>query len=379
MDPKLIDIIRQNMHHSYRFLPTATVFRGSGDVSPIASDPQHLDELAFVDAAGRATTLSETLEQNHTDAILVMHRGKIVYEKYYSGMEPTLQHGLASVTKSFIGTLVSIELYEGKLGTNDHVHRYIPELADSAFGDATIQQLLDMQISCNYPVFFPEANYIDNQRNLLLTAIGTIPAKEGYTGPRTIHEYLASITKSQEHGSAFLYSNGPTEVLGWILSRLHGVSLAELLSQRIWSKLGSEKDAYFIVDSEGTEQACGGLHATLRDVARFAEMMRNDGFFNGYPIVPEAVIDAIRKGGRRDLLAASNRAIARPGYSYRNQWWITHNRFNAYEANGLYGQRIHIAPLAEMVIVQFSAYPGHSDETAALFSHAFEAIANHLI
>ncbi|MFK0524153.1 hypothetical protein ACINKY_18330 [Paenibacillus illinoisensis] len=72
-------------------------------------------------------------------------------------------------------------------------------------------------------------------------------------------------------------------------------------------------------------------------------------------------------------------AIARPGYSYRNQWWITHNRFNAYEANGLYGQRIHIAPLAEMVIVQFSAYPGHSDETAALFSHAFEAIANHLI
>ncbi|MGG4483977.1 hypothetical protein [Paenibacillus illinoisensis] len=151
------------------------------------------------------------------------------------------------------------------------------------------------------------------------------------------------------------------------------------MSQRIWSKLGSEKDAYFIVDSEGTEQACGGLHATLRDVAQFAEMMRNDGFFNGYPIVPEAVIDAIRKGGRRDLLAASNRAIARPGYSYRNQWWITHNRFNAYEANGLYGQRIHIAPLAEMVIVQFSAYPGHSDEKAKVFSHAFEAIANHLI
>lgn len=62
-----------------------------------------------------------------------------------------------------------------------------------------------------------------------------------------------------------------------------------------------------------------------------------------------------------------------------SQWWITYNQFNAYEANGLYGQRIHIAPLAEMVIVQFSAYPGHSDETATLFSHAFEAIANHLI
>ncbi|WP_413408509.1 serine hydrolase domain-containing protein [Paenibacillus amylolyticus] len=378
MDLQQIDIIRQNMHFAHRFLPTATVHRSGGDVSPIASEPLHLDELAFVDATGRATTLSQALERTHTDAFLVMHRGKIVYEKYYSGMEPTLRHGLASVTKSFIGTLISIELFVGNLGANDRVDRYIPELADSAFGDATIQQLLDMQISCKYPIFFPEANYIDNQRNLLLTAIGTIPAKEGYTGPKTIHEYLASITKSQEHGSAFLYSNGPTEVLGWILGRVNDTSLAELLSQRIWSKLGTEEDAYFVVDSVGTEQACGGLHATLRDVARFAEMMRNDGLFNGYRIVPKAVIGDIQQGGRRDLLAASNRAKARPGYSYRNQWWITHNRFKAYEANGLYGQRIHIAPLAEMVIVQFSSYPGHSDETARLFSHGFEAIANHL-
>ncbi|MFC4102386.1 serine hydrolase domain-containing protein [Paenibacillus xanthanilyticus] len=370
--------IRRAMLHSNQFRPTVSVKRGSGQPAALIQDPKPMDDLVFTDDQGHTTTLAEVLGANHTDAFLVMHQGRIVYEKYF-GMEPLLQHGLASVTKSFVGTLVGMELYEGRIKASDRVDQYIPELAESAFGDATIQQLLDMQISCEYPVYFPEADYIDNQRNLLLTAIGTIPAKEGYSGPRTIRQYLASIKKKQDHGTAFSYSNGPTETLAWFLSRVSSKSLADLLSEQIWSKLGAEEDAYFVVDAESTEQACGGLHVSLRDAARFAEMMRNDGWFNGHEIVPKPVIDEIRKGANADLFAASMRSHPRSGFAYHNQWWITNNRFGSYEANGLYGQRIHIAPRAEMVIVQFSTHPGHSDETARLFARAFEAIANHLI
>jgi CubicO group peptidase (beta-lactamase class C family) len=370
--------LRWAMHHTRELRPTVNVWRGNGIPAPLESEPQNLDELVFIDDKSQSTTLAETLKKSKTDAFLVMHRGKVVYEKYFIGMKPYQQHGLASVTKSFVGILMAIELHKGNVKATDKVEVYIPELSNSAFGDATIQQLLDMQVDCVYPIFFPENNYIDNQRKVLLTAMGSIPVSEGYTGPRTIYEFLATIRKSRAHGSSFSYSNGPTETLGWILRRVSGMSLAELLCHQIWSKLGMEEDAYFAIDAVGTEQACGGLNATLRDLARFAEMIRNDGFFNGQEIVPKVVIDDIRKGGNRDLFAASNRAKARPGYSYHNQWWHTHNRFGAFEANGLYGQRIHIAPLAEMVIVQFSTYPDHSDATSKLFTNAFEAIADFL-
>ena len=370
--------LRWAMHHSRQLQPSVSVRRGNGIPAPLDSEPQNLDELVFVNDNGQATTLEETLIQNNTDAFLVMHRGKIVYEKYFIGMKPYQQHGLASVTKSFIGTLIAMELHKGNIKAEDKVDMYIPELAEGAFGNATIQQLLDMQVSCDYPIFFPNDSYIDNQRKLLLTAIGTIPANEGYNGPQSIYDFLAAIGKSGEPGSMFIYSNGPTEVLGWILRRVSGQSLSDLLSQEIWSKLGVEEDAYFAVDAIGTEQACGGLNACLRDVARFAEMIRNGGIFNGQEIVPKAVIDEIRKGGNQELFAASDKAKSRQGFSYHNQWWITHNRFGSFEANGLYGQRIHIAPEAEMTAVQFSTYPGHSDETSRLFANVFEAIADYL-
>ncbi|WP_223588354.1 serine hydrolase domain-containing protein [Neobacillus bataviensis] len=370
--------LRWAMHHSRQLQPSVNVRRGNCIPAYLDSVPQNLDELVFVDDMGQSTTLKETLIQSNTDAFLVMHRGKIVYEKYFIGMKPHQPHGLASVTKSFVGTLVAMELHKGNLKADDKVDMYIPELLESAFGDATIQQLLDMQVVCDYPILFPNDNYIDNQRKLLLTAMGTTPANEGYKGPKSIYDFLDVIRKSGEHGSLFCYSNGPTEVLGWILRRVSGKSLSDLLSEEIWSKLGAEEDAYFIVDGHGTEQACGGLNATLRDMARFAEMIRNDGFFNGQEIVPKAVIDEIRKGGNRELFALSDKTNSRPGFSYHNQWWITHNRFESFEANGLYGQRVHIAPQAEMVAVQFSTHPGHSNETSKLFANVFEAVAEYL-
>ena len=90
-------------------------------------------------------------------------------------------------------------------------------------------------------------------------------------------------------------------VIAWPLQALllaatitaSGLSLADLLSQRIWSKIGAEYDAYFMVDSIGSESGGGGLNTTLRDLARFGEMIRNKGKVNGEQIIPAAAI-AIR-------------------------------------------------------------------------------------
>jgi CubicO group peptidase (beta-lactamase class C family) len=177
-----------------------------------------------------------------------------------------------------------------------------------------------------------------------------------YAGPKSFPEFLVKLPKEGEHDQAFAYKTANAEVLAWIVKRASGQSLAELLSSTIWSKLAAEHDAYFMLDSIGTESGGGGLNATLRDLARFGEIMRNKGKFNGQQILPETAVADIEKGGDKEKFAKAGYALLN-GWSYRDMWWITNNEHNAYMARGIYGQSIYIDPKAEIAIVRYASHP----------------------
>lgn len=375
--------LRWSLFHTREIRPSVNVRRGNRPTKTLEYGSGSLDGFRLKVDQGKVDSISieDVLVKTHTDAFLVMHKGKIVYERYLTEMPPHCPHSLASVAKSFVGIIVGCMMQAGVIKGEDMVKMYIPELAHSALADATIQQLLDMQVVCHYPVLFPDLGYIDNQLRLLLIAVGAQTPSPDYVGPLSIYDFLACTRKATEHGTQFLYSNAPTEALGWIIRKVSGKSLAGLLSEEIWSKLGAEEDAYYTVDAMGTEQASGGLHATLRDLARFGEMIRNHGTYNGQQIVPKEVVEEIFKGGNRELYDASDAAKSKPEYSYHNQWWINHgNRYRAIEAHGLFGQRIYIAPEVEMTIVQISSCSDRVEYTASfkLFNQLFAAIADDL-
>src|SRR5690606_24371723 len=102
-----------------------------------------------------------------------------------------------------------------------------------------------------------------------------LPKPADYNGPRSYYEFLQTVQPLGTHGAAFGYRTANTDALGWVLARVSGQSVAELLSDRIWSRLGTEQDAYMTVDATGTPFAGGGLNLGLRDMARFGEMLRN--------------------------------------------------------------------------------------------------------
>ncbi len=104
--------------------------------------------------------------------------------------------------------------------------------------------------------------------------------------------------------------------------------LRSSISERLWQKLGVEEDAYVIVDRIGMPACGGGMKFTLRDLARFGEMLRLGGVFNGNEIVPEEVVDDIANGGDPAHFARAGYATL-PGWSYRNQFWVSHDRFGA--------------------------------------------------
>jgi CubicO group peptidase (beta-lactamase class C family) len=168
-------------------------------------------------------------------------------------------------------------------------------------------------------------------------------------------DFLITQRKQGQHGQAFAYKTVNTDALAWIIRRVTGQSLAQVLSTRIWQPIGAEEDAYYTVDRLGIESGGGGLNTTTRDIARFGEMMRNRGRLNGRQIVPASVVDDIAAGGNPAKFRPAGYATL-PGWSYRKQWWVSHNEHQAYMARGIHGQSIYVDPRAEMVIARYASH-----------------------
>ena len=363
---------RWAFHHMRELGPTAQVWRGDQKPSVLRDAPRDMDSLGFEDDKGGKTSLADWQRATFTDGLLVLHKGQVVYQKHYSGMAAHQPHSLWSMSKSFTGLLATMLIKEGVIDPNALVTKYLPELKDSAWADATVQQTLDMTTGVAY-----SENFRDPSSGIFqyLHAAGLLPAPPAYTGPRTIPELLVTIKKEGEHGAGFKYKTVDTEVMGWLLQRVTGKTYAALLSDRIWSRIGAQDDAYVWADPIGTQITSVGFSATLRDLARVGETMRLAGRYNGRQVVAEGVIAEIRKGGDSEKFKANGQAM-RAGYSYHNQWWVPHDRDGTFEMKGLNGQHMHINPAAELVIVKLSSHPvGDTSFTHNADRHAFAAIA----
>ena len=167
--------------------------------------------------------------------------------------------------------------------------------------------------------------------------------------------------------------------MGWILSKVTGKSIPDLLSDRIWNPLGTHFDGYFQIDGAGIAFAGGGFSANMRDMGMFGEMVRNKGKFNKKQILPESLIEDIMKGGDREAFGKSAYSSLK-GWSYRNMWWMTNNKNGAFAARGVHGQTIYIDPMAEMVIVRFASYPTAKNAKIDPTSlPAYQAVAEYLL
>lgn len=366
---------------NYRELfPTARIHRGDGPVAPLPLNLRSdVAKVTFVPTGGGApVNWVDALDGLYVDAYLVLHRGRIVFEKYNGVMRADQPHILFSLTKSFYGTIAESMIAEGTLDENQTVAHYLPELASSGVGDATVRQVLDMTTDLD---FNDDAADADATGYRFAVASGLYPEPPGYAGPRTTFDLLKTLKKVGPHGKKFDYQSVDTEVLGFIISRITGQRADKVLEERIWSKLGAEQDGYIVLDRAGSPRATGGFNTTLRDLARFGEMIRLGGRFNGQQIVPASVVAKIRAGGKReDFAAAVFDYATRRGWSYKSQWWNTHNADGAFMGIGLHGQALYIDPKAEMVIVRFSSNPsGSTIPLDAVTLPAFQALADHLM
>ena len=288
---------------------------------------------------GRDWTIDDYMKAYRVSGLLIMHDGKVLTERYGLGRKPDDRWTSFSVAKSVTSLLVGAAIRDGKMRLEDRVVRFVPELAGSAYADVTLRQMLTMSsgVAWNEDYSDPKS---DTRR------IGDTKSQA------ETFAYLAKLPRVHPAGAVFHYNTAETSLVGVMLSRAVGMTLADYLSDKIWKPYGMEQDAAWIVDESGQEQAGCCLSMTLRDFARVGQFALEDGRIDGQPVTaPGWVADSTR-------VQIANGHPAPSGYGYF--WWIGPK---AYEASGIFGQSILVYPKDRLIMVVNSAWP-HPDAPA---------------
>ncbi|MFC6286931.1 serine hydrolase domain-containing protein [Nocardioides sp. GCM10027113] len=326
--------------HLTELVPTAVVSRGErtggGAVGLGDLDRSRFD--GFVEATG-------------SRAVVVLRDGVPVREWYGEDMTVDTRHTLMSISKSLCGLLYGRLIGQGVVTEETTIGSVVPDLAGSAFGDATIRQALDMQVSVDYVEAYhdPAAHVAQQDR-----VAGWRPRLPD--DPADTYEFLTTLKRLGEHGRHLQYCSATTDSLAWVVERATGRRYHEVLSDELWSLVPTENDAVITVDPGGFAFANGGVACTARDLARFGQLVLDGGAVDGRQVVPEAWIQQLLAGGSLEAAAGSPFQEVHPNGSYLGQWWVTGDDHGVVYGAGIHGQYLWVDPTARVVVAKFAAH-----------------------
>ena len=336
-----------------QILPTAEVWRGSGPVRILPRDDRDLDALPVQGVGQETTTLAGLLDETYTDGFLVIKNGAIAYERYFNGMEARTLHLSQSVAKSVTAAAAGVLVGRGLLDVNAPVTDYLPELNDTAYRGASLQQVLDMTSGVQFSEDYADP-YSDIGKSDVASGWKPVPpdSDPAFRWPRHMFDLILSLeTLDRRHGDLFSYRSIETDVLAFCMERMSGKRLPQIVSEEIWQPMGAEESACFTVDAAGYALADGGFNATLRDYGRLGLLYLE----HGGGIVPSAWVEATRSGNHAIFHEPYTYTL--PEGAYRNQWWIEDAHSRSIMARGVFGQMIYVNWDYDMVAVKLSSWP----------------------
>ncbi|MBZ9813802.1 serine hydrolase domain-containing protein [Mesorhizobium sp. CA7] len=310
-----------------------------------------------ISLAGGSETVESFLKRSDTDGLTILKAGKPVGDWSAPHMPFGARHIIFSISKSVTAILAGILEGEGLFDPNAPVTHYIPEAKGSAYGDASVRNVLDMTVSLDFEEAYldPESAFARYRRSTLWNPGG---------GSESLAAFLMTIQRLAEpHGQTYRYRSPNSDVLGILIERASGMRVSQLLSEKLWLPLGAASEMSVTVDMEGTARTAGGMSMTPRDLARIGEMMRQGGTANGRRIVPEAwVRDTVATGGSHEAWQRGTMAFLFPKGRYRNKWYQTGHDSGAFCGIGIHGQWLYVNPKTEMVIAKMSSQPEPVDD-----------------
>jgi CubicO group peptidase (beta-lactamase class C family) len=280
--------------------------------------------------------LQAIIDSNDTHAFLIIQDGKLIYERYWDNYDSSRLSGSFSAAKSIVSLLIGIALDEGKIKSLDEpVGNYVDHFKTKGLEKVTIKDLLTMSSGTNY--------YEGDKSYFSLNAYG-------YYGDDLEH-MVQMMEKKEEPGKFWQYRSGDTQVLGFVVEKVFGDNISNLVSERFYKPMGAEYDAFWLLDGkEKREKAFCCFNGVARDYARFGQLVLDNGRWNGKQIVSEKYIkDATSPATYLKDREENNAPVDFYGYQY---WILKHSGVTAIAQNGLFGQYVYIIPEKNAVVVR---------------------------
>lgn len=339
-----------------------------GDISELNQPSnQALGKKIFIDKTGAEMPLEDLFKVHFARGMILIQDDKVLYEKYFDGFGPHKQHIWFSMSKSLASAALGILVEQGKIDVKKSPAHYIPELKNSGFERVTIQNLLDMATSIDFKETYTDMTSDFALKYAVAMNMGWLPGARDAQPESTeiygVHDFLSKYVKPNkelEPGTDFDYNSSNADVIGWLISRVSDQPYEQFISEQIWSKLGMEHDAYFTVDRAFMPVVTGGMNSTLRDAARFALMIRDEGRVKNKQLIPSEWINSALNINEK----LKSHMTANPKYgeesweAYHNMWWILDGEKGEFCATGIHGQVIYINRSKNTVMVWFSNQPG---------------------
>lgn len=288
-----------------------------------------------------APPLFDYLAQGGAFAFVVVHDGAIVCEWYGNGGGRDRPASAFSISKTVTSLLVARAIAEGKLGAlTDPITAYVPSLRarDPRFAAITLADLVDMRsgIAFDENVSFPWVTR-DPPRVYYATDLASTTTQR---------------TRIEGPPGEFVYNDYGPNLIGLALEQGYGMRSTEGPMQALWSDLGAEYPAAWMVDDRGFAWHESGLVVTARDLARIGQLMLDGGKVGARQVAPAAFL------ARSTDPAGSARAATFAGVAlgYRNGWWIPGS--GELLALGAHGQIMLVSRTSRTVIVRLGS-DGH--------------------
>ncbi|AZO61401.1 MAG: serine hydrolase [Mesorhizobium sp.] len=345
-------------------VPSVHVAAAPGGEEEVKSLGALLEEK--VTLTGGAETVEAFLKRSDTDGLTILKGGRLVGDWSAPHMAFGQRHIIFSISKSVTAILAGILQGEGVFDPEAPVTEYIPEAKGSAYGDASVRNVLDMTVSLDF-----EEAYLDPESAFARYRRATLWNPGG--GSESLAAFLLTLPRLAEpHGQTYRYRSPNSDMLGILVERASGKRVSDLLSEKLWLPLGAASEMSVTVDMEGTARTAGGMSMTPRDLARIGEMMRQGGTANGRRIVPEAwVRDTVASGGSHEAWRRGTMVFLFPKGRYRNKWYQMGTPSGAFCGIGIHGQWIYVNPSDEVVIAKMSSQPEPVDDQLDLDVVAF--------
>jgi CubicO group peptidase (beta-lactamase class C family) len=344
------DISRFVYLNSSEVFASAIVRRG-GPARELPERPVPEVGRYALDDAGKRTL--ERFIDEELDGFLILHRGAVAYERY-PRMKSSDRHLSFSVTKAFVGMALAILEDQGRVDIAKGIETYVPRMKGTAWEGIPIRDLMEMAAGIEGSEDSVAAYSDPKHKHFLMeAALAWQPRTQDM--PESVrtgdaYAFVATLGRLREPGKVRDYSSIQTIVLAEALERITGKRLAEALGDLIWSRMGAEGDAVFLVNERGQPVAHSGLCLRLRDLARFGLLFTATGAKDAAPVMTPSIIKRVLENGRPELL--------KPGHAdwvrHANYQWDSVGRKGELSKAGFGGQIVFVDRERDVVIAMFA-------------------------